>query len=122
MGNIVAGDNEVLAIVVSAAQYDVTVRVARVEMIGCDPVEPRAEILFYLAHQIADKWLQVGELRTILWSNDEPELMTIARAPLSEHVAVGVVVLGAVEFAYHFWVKDMIPLLYRNGSILKRRP
>ena len=53
MADIFACDNEVRAAFVDAAQHDMAVRVASVEVVDCDPVEPCLEVLFNLLHQSA---------------------------------------------------------------------
>jgi hypothetical protein len=50
--DVVLGDDEVLAEIVAAADYYVTVRVAGVEMVDRDPIEPRAEVFLHLRHHI----------------------------------------------------------------------
>ncbi|MEH2673275.1 hypothetical protein DXU07_29045 [Bradyrhizobium elkanii] len=65
MGDIVQDDHDVAAFVIPAAKYDMTLGMPRVEVIGCDPVELRAEVLLHLPHQAADEGLQVGQVRAI---------------------------------------------------------
>ena len=87
VGDVVAGDDEVLAEVVLAAQHDMGVRILRVEMIGGDPIELGSEILFHLRHQVAHERLQVFQLGRVLRRHDEPELVAVAFAAVEERLA-----------------------------------
>src|SRR5476649_1947759 len=53
------------------------VRMACVEMIDRDPIEPRSEIVLHLAHHVAVEGAQIGELVAVLGRHDETELMAI---------------------------------------------
>ena len=50
VGDVVAGDHQVLASLVLAAQHDVAVRAPGVEVIGGDPVKAGAEVLLHRLH------------------------------------------------------------------------
>ncbi|QYU70581.1 hypothetical protein J4558_10865 [Leptolyngbya sp. 15MV] len=60
-------------------------------MIDRDPVEPAAQILLGLAHQVACPGLQVREGGRVLGADDEAEVVPVIRAALREVLAVGVV-------------------------------
>lgn len=63
IGNVVLGNNEVLARPVLAPDDDMTVRTASVEIIDRDPIEPGSKVILHLAHDIA------GEARRFVsWS------------------------------------------------------
>ena len=66
MRNILGPNHQVAAAIVLAAQHDMGVRMAGVEMIHGHPIEPGAEILFHLAHQPSHERLQVLILVAIL--------------------------------------------------------
>jgi hypothetical protein len=91
VGNVVAGDHEVLAAFVLAAEYDMGMWMPRVEMIHGHPVELGAEILLHLPHQIADEGLEIGELGAVLGRDNEAELVAILSAALHEVLPVRLV-------------------------------
>ena len=51
--DVVAGNHEVAASLVLAAEHQVRVRVIGVPVIDGDPLEPRAQVTLHLAHQVA---------------------------------------------------------------------
>jgi hypothetical protein len=53
VGDVVLGDDQILAQVVSAPNHDMAVRMACVEVIDCDPIKLCAEILLHLPHHVA---------------------------------------------------------------------
>lgn len=65
VGNILAGDNQFLVNVVIAAQDDVGVGMAGIEMVHRNPIELCPEILFHLRHQPAHERLEVGILGAV---------------------------------------------------------
>src|SRR6202011_4925903 len=77
--------------------HDVGVGVAGVEMVDRDPVEPGAEVLLHLPHQVAGEGAQIRELVAILRSDDEAELMAVLSAALREGAPVGPVSVGTVQ-------------------------
>src|SRR3546814_4717055 len=87
-GQIGAGDDEVAAAIVTAAHHDMGMRVAGVEMIDRDPVEPRSEIGFDSRHQPPGERLEIVILIAVLGRDDEAELMAIALAAVEERLAV----------------------------------
>jgi hypothetical protein len=97
VGDVVLGDDEVLALVIAPADEDVAVGVAGVEVVDRDPIEPGVKILFHLPHHVAGEGAQVGEPIAILGGNDEAELVAIPTAAFGERLAIGRVGLGAVE-------------------------
>jgi hypothetical protein len=108
--DVVPGNHEVVSFVVPAADHDVAMRMPRVEMIGRDPVELRAKILFHLPYQVADKRLQVRQLRTVLWCDDEPELVAIASASFCERLAIGTIARGVIQLARLSITRDAVTL------------
>jgi hypothetical protein len=86
MCDVVAGNHKVFAPIILAAHHDMAMRMPRIEVIGCDPVEPRAKIGFHLPHQVADKRFEVGEFGRILRSHDKAKLMAVAFASLGERL------------------------------------
>lgn len=60
----------------------------RVVVVDGDPVEPRSKIVFDLSHEIAGEGAQVLHLDSILWRDDEAELMPIATTALDERPAL----------------------------------
>jgi hypothetical protein len=75
-------------LIVSSADEDVAVRVAGVEMVDRDPIEPGAEVLFDLPHHVSGKRPRVREPVNVRRSNDEPELMVVLPSALGEPLAV----------------------------------
>ena len=88
--DVVAGDDEVLAVVGDAAHDDVDVRMLGVPVVNRDPIELGAEVLLDLASQLAGETLEVGHLRRVIGRDDEAEVMSVLLAPLGEGVGVGI--------------------------------
>ena len=84
------GDDEVLAEVIAAADHDMALRMSGVEMVDRDPVEPGAEVLFRLPHEVAGEGADIREPVAVLGGDDEAELVTglRGRAPLSRRSAI----------------------------------
>ena len=59
MADIFPRDDEITVLIVLAAQNDMGVGVAGVEMIHRHPFELRSQILFHLCHEAADKGFQI---------------------------------------------------------------
>jgi hypothetical protein len=97
MTDVVARDDKIPPMVVAAADHDVRVRVAGVEVVDRHPVELRVEILLHLPHQIADERFEVLEATAVLRRDDEAELVWVALRAFEEGVAVGLVASGVVE-------------------------
>src|SRR6185437_5264686 len=97
MGDVFAGDDEVLTAIVFAADNDMGVGMTRVEMIGGNPLKLGAEVLFHLGHQSADQRLQVLVLVAILRRDNEAELVAIALASFHEGTAVDFIIGLVVE-------------------------
>ncbi len=95
--DVVARDDEVLAVVADAAHDDVDVRMLGVPVIDGDPIELGAEILLHLADELAGEALEVGHLRRVLWRDDEAEVMAVVLAPLREGLGIGVLSLRAEQ-------------------------
>ena len=93
VGDIVAGDVEDLALIGDAADHDMGVRLARVEMVHRQPIQRRVEVLLHLPHQLARERLEVPERDAILGGNDEPELVAVLQPAIDEGPGVGAVVL-----------------------------
>ncbi len=81
LAQIVAGNDQILAAILLAAEHDVAVRVAGIVMIDRDPIELRAEVLFHLAHQSPGKILEVWIVDRVLGRDDESELTPVPVAP-----------------------------------------
>jgi len=76
------GDDEVLAEVIAAADHDMALRMSGVEMVDRDPVEPGAEVLFRLPHEVAGEGADIREPVAVLGGDDEAELVTAFAAAL----------------------------------------
>src|SRR5690606_5466460 len=98
-GDVVAGDDEVLAALVAATHQDMRVRMAGVVVIDRHPIELGAEIFLHPRHQAAGERLEIVVFRTVLGRDDEAELVAVALRTLQEGLAVRAVLLGAVKLA-----------------------
>ncbi|MNF83434.1 hypothetical protein D3C84_657590 [compost metagenome] len=120
LGDVVAGDDQILAGVVLTAQDDVGVRVISVPVIDRHPVEAGAEVGFYPAHQVAGVGAQVVELLGILGRDDEAELVPVFPAPFLEGLHVGLVGeravgLARIAFATHAVALDVAQVAERRA-------
>ncbi len=97
VGDIVPGDDEVVAALILAAQDDMGMRMTGVEVIDRHPVEPGAQVLFHVGHQPPHQGLQVFVPVAVLGRDDEAELMTVALRAFEEALARDAVVLCTVE-------------------------
>ena len=84
VADVVAGHDQVAPLIVAAADDDVGVGMAGVEMIHRNPVELGVEVALHLGEQVADEGLQVGEPGAVLGRDDEPELVRIALRSIEE--------------------------------------
>lgn len=98
-GDIVAGDDQIVTMIILAAQHDMRVRMAGVEVIDRRPVELRAEIFFHTRHQAAGERLQVFIIRAILRCDDETELVAVTVSPIEERLAIGFILQRIVKLA-----------------------
>ena len=96
MADVVAADDQVLAVVGAAADEHMDMGVVGVPMIDCDPVEPGPEIALRVLHQFAREGAKVGHLARVLRRDGEAEMMPVLFAPFGESLRVGVVG-GCVE-------------------------
>ena len=108
--DIVAGDDEVLALIVLAAKHDVRVRMTGVAMVDRDPVQPGPEIRLHLCHQAARQRLEIVIFGAILRRDDEPELMAIPLTASKEGLSVCTILVAAVELAWRAVPSNAIAL------------
>lgn len=99
LGHIFAGDDQILVAIVLPPHDDTAVRVAGVEVIDRDPIQPGAEILFHSLHQPSRQRLQIIIFGAILRRDDETELVAIARLPIEKSHPVDLIRLGPVELS-----------------------
>jgi hypothetical protein len=109
VADVVAGNHEVAAVVALAADDDMDVRVVRIPVIDPNPIEPGAEILFGLHHQVSGERPQIRKLLRVLRGHDEPEMMPISFAAVGERAIVGIVVLGVEHPAGGAVLRDTLP-------------
>src|SRR3546814_11692560 len=88
MADIVAGDDEIGALLVTAAQNDVGVGMAGVEVVDRHPVELRSEILLHPRHQSPGERFQILIVRAVLRADDEAELVAVVLRPLARKSGV----------------------------------
>ena len=108
--DVVPRNDKVAPLVVAAADHDVGVRVAGVEVVDRHPVELRVEVLLHLPHQVADERLEVLEAAAVLRRDDEAELVRIALRAVEERVAVGLVAGGVVDLPRSAVAGDAVAL------------
>jgi hypothetical protein len=110
VADVIPRHDEVATLVVAAADDDVRVGVAGVEVVDGDPVQPGVEVLFHLPHQVADEGLQVRQSGAVLGRDDEAELVRVALAAVQEGAAVGLVAGGVIEPARQAVPGDAVAL------------
>ena len=110
MADIVAGDDQVGADLVDAAEHDVRVRVVGVPVVDGHPVEPRAEIRLHAGHEVAGVGAQVAELGRILGRDDEPELMAVVLDARLERLGVGPVLGRRIDLPALTFASDAVAL------------
>ncbi len=96
MADVVAGDDEIGALIGNAAHEQMDVRIVGVPVIDRDPIEPRAQVGLHLPHDVARVFAQVGQFSRVLGRHDDPEMVPVILAPLGE-TAIVCVVAGRVE-------------------------
>jgi hypothetical protein len=96
VADVISSDHQVMSIVTPASQDDVHVGVFRVPMLDRDPVELCPKIALRVPHQVACETLQVGELVSIIWRHNEPEMMPVVVATSDEPPVIDIV-LGGTE-------------------------
>ncbi len=89
--DVVAGDDEVLAVLAHAAHDQVDMGMLGVPVIDADPIKLRAEVVLHLPDEVAGEGLEVGHLHGVVGRDDEAEMMPVILAPLSERLRVGVI-------------------------------
>ena len=110
VADVIAGDDEVFAALVLAADDDMAVGMPGVEMIDGHPIELRPEILLHVAHEVADEGLEIGETRTVLGRDDETELVRVPFRPAEKSIDIGVIACRIVDMARHAVARDAIAL------------
>ena len=86
-----------------------------------------SQVLLHVAHEIADKRLEVRHASTILRRNDEAELIGVALLPLQEVATLGHVVLPVVELAGTTLTRDAVAhdvvlMRARSGEVRRTVP
>jgi hypothetical protein len=92
--DIVAGNDEIAAIVPLPAHDDMDVRIVGIPMIDPDPFEFCAEVPFGMYHQVPGECLEIGKLLSVLRGHDESEMVPICFAAACKCAVAGIVVLG----------------------------
>jgi hypothetical protein len=67
------------------------VRVLGIPMIDGDPVEISTQIALGFGHQVACECFDIGEFGRVVGRDDEPEMMPVALASLSEGLMIDIV-------------------------------
>jgi hypothetical protein len=93
--DVVAGDDEIGAVLRDAPHQQMHMVIVGVPMIDRDPVEPGAEIALHLADEVPGESLEVSHLGSILRPDDEPEMMSVVQAAARECHRVWAVLGGA---------------------------
>jgi hypothetical protein len=110
VADVVAGDVEDLSLVGDAADHDMSVRLARIEMVHRQPIQGRIEVPLHLPHELARERLEVPELHAVLGGNDEPELVPVLQPPIGKGPGVGAIVLARVGLAVLTVSRDSLAL------------
>src|SRR5215467_9393183 len=92
-------------------------RMPGVEMVLCNPIEPRAEVLLHLSHHVPGEGPQVGKPVPVLRGDDEAELMPILATTFCERVTVCRVCLGGVQSAALAIAGGAVPLQVTDMGI-----
>ncbi len=93
--DVIARDDEVLAVVPHAPHDQVDVRMLGIPVIDGDPVEAGTEVQFHLPDEIACKGLEVGHFHGVVGRDDEAEMMPVRVAPLRKLLRVDGIDTGA---------------------------
>jgi hypothetical protein len=93
--DIVAGDDEVLAILAHTAHDQMDVGMFGVPVIDGDAIELGAEVLFHLPDR-SRKGLR-SDITKASSGEDEPEMMPVVLAPLRERLSIGIVRAGSTQ-------------------------
>ena len=97
IGDVVLGDDQILAGLVLAPDDDMAVRMAGVEVIDRDPIEPRSEVFLHLAHHVAGEGAKIGQPVAVLGRDDEAKLMPVLSPALHKLAAIRRVGLWPIE-------------------------
>src|SRR5688572_4972058 len=97
-------------------------RMTGIEVIGGDPVQLRAEILFHAAHQAADERLQVFVARAIVRRHHEPELVAILAATLQESITIGMIMPLVIKFAGQALTRHAVALDIAQVKLRRLQP
>ena len=119
LADVVAADDQVLAVVGAAADEHMDMGIVGVPMIDRDPVEPGAEVALRVRHQLAREGAKVGHLARVLWRDREPEMMPVLFAPFGESLRVGVVGGGVEHPSVRAVAGDAVAL--EVGEMLRER-
>ena len=66
-------------------------RIVGIPVIDRHPVQLRAEVPFHLTHQLAGECLEVHHFGSVLWRDDESEMMPVVLAALAELFRIQIV-------------------------------
>jgi hypothetical protein len=99
VGDIFPGNHEIAGPVVNAAQHDMGVGMAGIEVIDGNPVQLRTEVIADLLHQPPNDRLEVLEPIAVFCRDDEAELMPISIAALEKILPVNAVIRGTIKLS-----------------------
>ncbi len=86
------------------------------------PIESGTEISLCLSHQISGKSLQIGQLVSVVWGDDEAEVMAIVLAPFCEGPMMGLVVLRIEDPSGRAVPPDAVATQIPEVSCKRRSP
>jgi hypothetical protein len=86
--DVIAADDEVLAVIRASADQNMNVGIVRIPVIDGNPVQPGAEIALGIRHQLTGKGAQIGHLGRVLRRYDEAEMMAVVLASLGEDALI----------------------------------
>ena len=93
--DIVARDDEILVIVGPAPDNDMDVGMLGIPVIDGDPVEAGAQVAFGVGHEVAGESFDIREFAGVFGRDNEPEMMPVLLAPLSESLMIDIIALSA---------------------------
>ncbi|CDX39672.1 conserved hypothetical protein [Mesorhizobium plurifarium] len=88
--DVVARDDQVLAVLAHAANDEVNMGMLRVPVVDRHPVEPCAKVLFHLQGKVSGERSQIRHVEGIVRRDDEPEMVPVFRRARGEGRAIGI--------------------------------
>jgi hypothetical protein len=84
-----ASDDEIFALVISAAKHDMGVRIVSIPVVHRDPIKLCHQIRLHSRHELAGEGTQIVDVNAVLGRDDEAELVSVLAPFRGEVVPVG---------------------------------